>query len=262
MIRQCFIYKSLLLVVTMLLVASCSTVDKVTYLQDIQPNVSMALQETKKITLEKGDKISIVVHGRDEEVVKMFNLTDVQSNSTNMQSHSYYTVDDNGQVDIPILGLITVSGLTRQDVANTVKYRLLSGKLVRDPTVTVDFVNLSFAVMGEVNSPGRKSIERDQITLLEALTEAGDLTIQGRRDNVLVLRTEKGRQTPYRVDLTQTNALYSSPVFYVKQNDIIYVGPTDVKANQSTQNGNTLRTPTFWMSTISALATLSVLITK
>lgn len=256
------LYNYLSLVAIVLVTASCRSVDTVTYLQDIQPNVALAVQESSRIKLEADDKISIVVHGRDQDIVQMFNLFDSRGNGQNMQEHSYYTVDDNGQIDMPILGPISVAGLTRQDVANLVKSRLLSGKLVRDPTVTVEFANLGFSVMGEVNSPGRKNIDRDQITLLEALTEAGDLTIQGRRDNVLVLRTENGMQTPYRVNLTQTNSVYSSPVYYLRQNDVVYVSPVEVRANQSTINGNTLRTPTFWFSALSLLTTLIVLFTK
>lgn len=260
--KKNLLYQCLSLLATVLILASCASINKVTYLQDIQPNVSVALQEVSKIKLEPGDKISIVVHGRDQDIVKMFNLFDGQMNNQSMQEHSYYTVDESGLIDMPILGPISVAGQTRQDVANLVKYRLLSGKLVRDPTVTVEFANLGFSVMGEVNNPGRHEIERDNVTLLEALAAAGDLTIQGRRDNILVLRTENGQQTPYRVDLTQTNSVYSSPVYYIHQNDIVYVEPGEARASQSTINGTTLRTPTFWFSALSLLTTLAVLFTK
>lgn len=256
------LWRCLPFVAAMFILASCHTANKVTYLQNIQPDVMMAVQESQTIKLMPGDKISIVVHGRDQEIVKMFNLTENENNSTNENAHSLYTVDDNGMIDMPILGPISVAGQTRQDVANLVKYRLLSGKLVRDPTVTVEFANLCFSVLGEVNSPGRKTIDRDNVTLLEALAEAGDLTIQGKRENVLVLRTENGMQTPYRVDLTKTESVYASPVYYLKQNDLIYVEPTDVKAYQSTQNGNTLRTPTFWFSALSMIMTVVLFITK
>lgn len=245
--------------------ASCRTATQVTYLQDMMSDVAINLQEDQPIRLAKGDKISIMVHGRDEEIVKMFNLgnaTTNMNNSTMDNNHMQYTVDESGQIDMPILGPITVVGLTREEVANVVKYRLLSGKLVRDPTVTVNFSDLCYSVIGEVGNPGRKSIKRDRVTILEALADAGDLTIQGRRDNILVLRTENGKQTPYRVDLTKTQSVYSSPVFYLKQNDMIYVEPTDVKANQSTFNGSAMHTPSFWFSVISMISTVVLLITK
>lgn len=246
------------------LFVSCRTATQVTYLQDLMPDVTVNLQEEVPIRLAAGDKVSIVVHGRDAEIVKMFNLNETSNSSTsvNDNNHLLYTVDENGMIDMPILGPVSVLGLTRSEVANLVKYRLLSSKLVRDPTVTVEFSNLSYTVLGEVGSPGRKNITRDKITLLEALAEAGDLTIQGRRDNILVLRTENGQQTPYRVDITKTQSLYGSPVYYLKQNDMIYVQPTDVKANQTTVNGNSMLTPTFWFSAVTFLTSLVVFFTK
>lgn len=257
-------FSRLFLSVVLLTLVSCHTATKVTYLQDMMPDVSINLQNEEHFKLAVGDKVSVVVHGRDQDIVKMFNLGEVSTStsSNNSSEHLLYTVDDNGMIDMPILGPVAVAGLTRGEVANLVKYRLLSSKLVRDPTVTVEFANLSYTILGEVGAPGRKRISRDKLTLLEAIAEAGDLTIQGRRDNILVLRTEGGTQTPYRVDITNTQDLYSSPVFYLKQNDMIYVQPTDLKANQSTVNGNSMLTPTFWFSVVSFITTLVVFFTK
>lgn len=249
--------------------SSCRTATKVTYLQDIMPDVQINLQEEQPIRLAKGDKVSIVVHGRDDEIVKMFNLINTSGNVSGGSSsgmgdnnHTQYTVDENGQIDMPILGPISVAGMTREEVAATVKYRLLSGKLVRDPTVTVDFSNLCYSLLGEVNSPGSKHVTRDKVTILEAIADAGDLTINGRRDNILVLRTENGKQTPYRIDLTQTQSVYSSPVYYLKQNDMIYVEPNEVRANQSTFNGSAMHTPSFWFSLISMVSTVLLFLAK
>lgn len=246
---------------------SCATSTKVTYLQDIHPNATMKLQEAKDLRLQPGDKLSVIVHSRDLEVAQMFNLVNnnrnLQTNpTTGSEDYSLYTVDNEGNIDMPILGLIKAQGLTRIELSNLIKYKLLSGNLLRDPVVTVEYANLSFYVAGEVNDPGRKMIDRDRITLLEALSQAGDLTIQGKRNNILVLRTENGVQTPYRVDLTETNSLYSSPAFYLQQNDYIYVEPTTVKANESKLNANTTRTPSFWISVASFLMTVAVLFTN
>ena len=245
---------------------SCSTPTKVVYLQDIQPNITVALQEAKDITLQPGDKLSIVVYSRDRELVQMFNLGhSVNASSETSGSNnrnSFYTVNKDGKIDIPVLGLISVEGLTRLEVSDLIKYRLLSGKLVRDPTVTVEYANISYFVMGEVGNPGRQLIDRDRITLLEALAQAGDLTIQGRRDNILVLRTENGKQIPYRVDITQTESLYASPVYYLQQNDLVYVEPNEMRINQSKLNANTLRTPGFWFGASSFALSLILLLTK
>ncbi len=247
------------------LLASCGTAEKIVYVQDIQPNVSMALQEVKPIRLKPGDKLNIIVHSRDQEVADMFNLNPNSLNSGTTDgkgSYSYYTVDENGKIDMPILGPIAAEGLTRLELANLIKYRLLAGNLVRDPIVTAEYVNLAFYVLGEVGNAGRQEIYKDNITLLEALAQAGDLTINGRRDNVLVMRTENGTQIPYRVDLTSTGNLYGSPVYYLQQNDLVYVEPSEVRANQSTASGNSLATPSFWFSAGSFLMSLVLFLVK
>ncbi len=249
------------------MLSACATGTKVTYLQDIRPDVTMKLQEPRDLRLQPGDKLSIIVHSRDLEVAQMFNLVNSDRNlqsssSVNNEDYSLYTIDNEGNIDMPVLGPVKAQGLTRIELSNLIKYRLLAGNLLRDPVVTVEYANLSFYVAGEVNDPGLKKIERDRITLLEALSQAGDLTIQGKRDNILVIRTENGVQTPYRVDLTQTNSLYSSPAFYLQQNDYIYVEPTQVRANESKLNANTTRTPSFWISVASFLMTVAVLFTN
>ncbi|MEY8686187.1 polysaccharide biosynthesis/export family protein [Bacteroides sp. AN502(2024)] len=244
------------------LLSACGASHNIVYMQDIQPDVMVALQENKPITLQPGDKLRIVVHSRDNELAQMFNLNGGAQNLGGTNNASYYTIDKEGKIDMPILGLISAEGLSRMDLANLIKYRLVSGKLVRDPVVTVEFSNLSFYVLGEVNKPGRHLIDRDRVTLLEALAEAGDLSINGKRDNVLVLRTENDQQIPYRVDLRQASNIYASPVYYLKQNDMIYVEPTEVRANQSKLNANSARTPAFWFSIFSMLTSVILFITK
>ena len=194
----------------------------------------------------------------------MFNLSSYNTESAKVSSNSSnsYTIDNQGNIDVPNLGLINTIGLTRLELANKIKQELLSQELLKDPVVTVEFTNLSYSIIGEVNNPGRKEFTRDQLTLLEAIAEAGDLTINGRRDNILVLRTDNGIQKPYRVDLTEINSLYASPAYYLKQNDFIYVEPNQMKANQSKQNAGTFRTPTFWMSLASFITSLVMIFTR
>ena len=116
--------------------------------------------------------------------------------------------------------------------------------------------------MGEVNKPGRFNIERDRLTLLEALSMAGDLTIYGNREKVIVMREEDGKQMSYFVDLCSAKELYSSPVYYLQQNDVIYVEPNTMRARQSTVNGNNVRSASFWMSLASFLASITFFIVK
>ena len=143
-----------------------------------------------------------------------------------------------------------------------IKEELVSKNLVKDPVVTVEFMNLTVSVLGEVASPGRFNIDKDKLTLLDALSMAGDLTVYGKRENVLVQREENGKQTLYQVNLNSGYDLYASPVYYLQQNDIVYVEPNSMKARQATVNGNNVRSASFWMSLASLLTTITVLIVK
>lgn len=143
-----------------------------------------------------------------------------------------------------------------------IKEELISKNLVKDPVVTVEFMNLTVSVLGEVANPGRFNIDKDRLTLLDALSMAGDLTVYGKRENVLVQREENGKKTLYRVNLNSGYDLYASPVYYLQQNDIVYVEPNSVRARQSTVNGNNVRSTSFWLSLASLLTTITVLIVK
>jgi polysaccharide export outer membrane protein len=256
--------KLLPVLLTALLTVACSPVKNVSYLQDLRPGESIQVQKTHYLTLQPGDRLRITVFSRDRELTDLFNLNDRTggSSSSDGSERHPYTVRTDGTVEIPTLGPIRVQGLTRQQVADQIKYELLSSKLLLDPTVIVEYADLAFTVLGEVGHPGRIQIPTDQVTLLEALALAGDLTIFGRRENVLVLRTEKGIQTSYYVDLTSARSLYESPVYYLRQNDIVYVEPNPKKADQSDQNASTLRSLGFWMTIPSYIVTLVVLFTR
>lgn len=250
-----------LFAVCALMVTSCNTIKDIAYLQDIPTDSPITLQVPQDIRLEPGDQLSISIHGRDPKVVEIYNMPTVAT-STGGSTKANYTVNANGQIDMIQFGLIHVAGLTRSELANQIKYKLVSSGVVRDPVVVVDFATMSYSVLGEVASPGRKPIDRDHITIMDALAQAGDLTIQGKRKNVLVLRNEHGKQTAYRIDLTNSESVYSSPVYNLKQNDIIYVEPTAKKANESANNANTFRTPAFWMSLVTFTITLLALFKK
>lgn len=251
-----------LLVVAAVFLTACGTVKNVSYLQDIQPGIPVQVQEVRQLTLQPGDRLRITVFSRDRELTELFNLNDRSSAGNTVGERHPYTVRTDGTVEIPTLGSLHVQGLTRQEVADLVKYRLLSSKLLLDPTVIVEYYDLSFYALGEVGRTGRIQIPQDQVTILEALALAGDLTINGKRENLLVLRTENGVQTPYTVDLTDMKSVYGSPVYYLHQNDIIYAEPNQKKANQSDQNASTLRSLGFWMSIPSYITSLVLIINQ
>lgn len=262
--------KILPLIAIVLFFISCSAPRNINYFQDGESGRENEILKTLKITVKPEDKISIVVNSQTPMLADMFNLPIVahrvgysQESSLNQsQQVSCYTVDENGEIDFPVLGKIKVAGKNREEIAAYIKKELIDRKLINDPVVTVEFSNLYISVLGEVNKPGRYGIDRDKITLLDAIGMAGDLTIYGKRQNVVVMREEEGKQLFYRVDLTSVNDLYSSPVYYLQQKDVVYVEPNETRARQSTVNGNNVRSTSFWVSIASLLTSVAVLIFK
>lgn len=256
--------KKILSALTVLvLLASCSTTKKVTYFQDVEPGRSIAMAEAQEIRLKPGDKILIHVNSKDEELVAPLNLNRSNNNSGGgQQIQLAYTVDNDGYIDFPLLGNIHVEGMTRDELAKHLKREIVDNRLVLDAVVIVELNNQQVSVMGEVSAPGKYNIDRDRFTILDALSMAGDLTIQGRRDNIMVLREEYGAQKAYSININDAEQLYSSPAFYLQQNDIVYVEPNSARAGQSTINGNTVRSTSFWMSLASFVLTVVTLITR
>lgn len=253
---------------------SCSAPSHVTYFQDLRPGESeQKIIAATEIKVRPGDKLSIVVNSRDPQLTQLFNLPYVGQQigqgaitantiSSNSQGISGYTVDEKGQIDFPVLGKLEIAGKNREEIAAFIKGELLAKDLVKDPVVTVEYMNLCISVLGEVANPGRYSIDRDKVTLLDAISMAGDLTIYGKREKVLVLREENGVQRVYGVNLCSAEYLYTSPVYYLRQNDVVYVEPNNVRARQATVNGNNVRSTSFWISLASLLTTVAVLVFK
>lgn len=249
------------------LLGSCAT-PKVAYFQDVEPGTPEQVLNRLDIRVRPEDKISIIVNSKDPLLMELFNLPTVSrqigsnSSGSSSQGVSGYTVDKSGNIDFPVLGAVHVAGMTREEIASYIKEELVEKNLVKDPIVTVEFQNLTVSVLGEVSNPGRYNIDKDHLSLLDAISMAGDLTVYGKRDNVLVQREENGRKVLYKVDLNSGLDLYASPVYYLQQNDVIYVEPNSMKARQATVNGNNIRSATFWMSLASLLVTITVLIVK
>ncbi|MFR9649342.1 MAG: polysaccharide biosynthesis/export family protein [Rikenellaceae bacterium] len=255
--------KKLLLLSLIIMACSCSTVKNISYFQDTTNGTSYSLAEAQIIKVQPDDKISIVVNSKDPMLMQLVNLVEANVNISGQSSSGSsvvgYTVNKQGNIEFPVLGKIHVEGMTREEIALLIKEKLISEEVVKDPTVTVEFVNLTVSVMGEVASPGRYSIDKDKMTILDALTLAGDMTIYGVRENVTILRESEGKKTTYKVNLLDAESLLQSPAYYLAQNDVIYIEPNGVRARQSTVNGNTVRTTAFWMSLASFITTLTLL---
>ena len=242
---------------------SCNTSQKVVYMQDTVAGLPKETGVFAGIVVQPKDVLSIVVSSRSPELSTGLNLPLQQYYAGSAEASSGYNyrqlgyqVDLDGYIDYPVLGKLKVAGLTRERLANMIKQRLQED-LIRDAIVTADFMNFKISVLGEVRNPGTFNVADDRITLLEAIGRAGDLTIYGRRDNILVRRENEGKAIFYRVDL-RTEAFLTSPVYYLQQNDVIYIEPNNTMAARSGINEN--KSLGIWISLASFITSLTILI--
>ena len=253
--------------VTILAITSCDSSKNVTYLQDIDVNTISTVDSEHSITIQPKDMLSIVVTSKDPELSAMFNLptvsyqtgSEITSERNSSQRLMGYVVDEEGYIDFPALGRIKVADMNRWQLQDYIKEEITRQGLLKEMVVTVEFMNFKISILGEVKTPGSYKIEGDKVTILEAISMAGDLTIYGKREEVYVIREEGDERTTYNVDLRSTS-LFRSPVYYLKQNDIVYVQPNKVRAGQSTINENNMKSVTLWMSIASLLSSIGVLI--
>lgn len=242
------LFFSMVVATIVAMLSSCSTPKDVAYFQDFNPGQSIVVQNPVEIKFKADDEIRILVSTREKELSDMFNLTaNVGSGGSEGGRGSRYTIDSEGNIRFPQLGKIHVAGLNRQELQETVREQIMAKQLVRDPIVTVDYENLYVILLGDVGT-GRIKIDRDKFTVLDALGASGDLAITGQRTNVKVIRENYGKKTVYEVNLCSAEDLYASPVYYLQQNDVVYVEQNKKQKRNSTTNGNSTVTPAFWMS--------------
>ena len=255
------------LTVVAILSASCSSVKDVAYLQNRVIDNSEKVDRYAGVIIQPMDILSIVVSSRNPELAAMFNLPVVtfQEGSEVGLTGGYgqklmgYMVDEQGMIDFPVLGKIKAAGMTRWELSENIKRRLVKDGYLSEAVVTVEFMNFKVSVIGEVASPGTFSIEGDKVNVLQALAMAKDLTIYGRRDNVLVIREQDGRRVIYQINLLDVD-MFKSPAYYLQQNDVVYVEPNSKKARQSTIDDKNLRLTSIAVSSASVLLSLVTLI--
>lgn len=243
------------------LLAACSAPKEVLYLQDISLIKEEAIDKSYEVIIHKDDLLAIIVNSKDPELALPFNMPlvsyQIGGQNVSQQRLVGYLVNQDGNIDFPILGEIHVEGLTRMQVTELIKKRLIEEELIKDPIVTVQFLNFKVSVIGEVGHPGTFDISGDRITLLEALSMAGDLTIYGRRDRVAVIREKDGKRSILYHDLRSSD-IFQSPCYYLQQNDIVYVEPNNAKTGQSRINSN--NSVGVWLSGVSVLASITSLL--
>ena len=249
------------------LFAACSAQKRVWYLQDAQPQTPEQIAQNGQIRIKPLDRLIIVVNSKDPELAVPFNsftalnsLSGNASTSSSTQSLQTRTVDENGVIVMPIIGAVECEGLTRGELAQRIADKIMQGGYINDPTVNVQFSDMKISVIGEVARPGTFDIDRDQITIFDALAMAGDMTVYGVRNEVIVTRETNGQRTFEVLDLTSKD-IFNSPAFYLQQNDIVYVKPNKYKA----QSGEISQNRSFYLSLIStavSVATLIITLTK
>ena len=238
--KKAYLSLGMALVAVLAMLSSCSVPKDIAYFQDFNPGKSIVVQNPVEIKFKADDEIRILVSSDKKELAEQFSLT-------GGSGESRYTIDSEGCIRFPMLGKIHVAGLNRQELQETIRDQIMEKGLIRDPIVTVDYSNLYVIILGAAGR-GRVQIDRDKFTILDAIGSQGDLDINGLRTNVKVIRENYGKKTVYEVNLCSAEDLYASPVYYLQQNDVIYVEMNKKEKRNATVMGNSTVQPSFWIS--------------
>jgi len=250
--------KKILLLLFFAVLTSCSSGAKIRYLQNIDEKLSEGKTMKYEPTLQPDDLLSIIVSAQNPESTVPFNLPQIQGNyeiGNNQNGIKTYLIDNNGEIDFPVIGKVKLGGLVRSE-ANK-KLEVLVSEYVKNPGINLRILNFKISVLGEVSRPGTFTVDSERITLLEALGKAGDLTIYGKRSDLLILRENNGVKKHQKVDITKADFI-SSPFYYLAQNDVVLVNPNKTKINAAAVGPNT----NVILSTISLLVTIAILLFK
>lgn len=231
---------------------SCSQQKNITYFQNID-SLTELNQSVFEPTIQPDDLLLLIVSAPDIEAAAPFNLTTenipttLNQSSIGQRQQQLYLVDKNGMVDFPVLGQLKFGGLTKTEVVKQLKEKL--ALYIKNPMVNIRIMNYKVTVQGEVTKPGSYAIASERVTITEALSLAGDLTIYGKRNNIIVVREQHGKKTVGRIDITKADFI-NSPFYYLSQNDLVYVEPNKAKTSSSTFNQNT----TVWIAIASLVS--------
>ena len=256
MSRILFLFLSALLALS-----SCVSSKDFVYLQDMQVGERYHFERKHEAVVHRDDRLSITVSCKQPELALPFNTQNaaVKVSSTGEISASAdgtdkgYRVDVDGNIDFPMLGKINVEGRTLAEVTQLIKNGIIEGNFIKNPLVSVDFLNFKYTVLGAVGSNGTYTVRGDRVTLLEAIANAGDLATNARVDKVTVIR-EIGNERQIFVHDLRSSDIFNSPCFYLQQNDIVYVEPKYRKKERSE------RITQYVTMTLSAIATACTVI--
>ncbi|WP_277012833.1 polysaccharide biosynthesis/export family protein [Flavobacterium lindanitolerans] len=239
--KQLNYFRPLIILLLSFLIFSCASRKNVAYYQNIDQLPNLENSSSYETKLQPDDLLMIVVMAENPEVAAPFNLPSVimQSNTeieTQQLRMNSYLIDNNGFIQFPIIGAIKLGGLTRTEAVAKMNHEL--SKYITKPSVNLRILNFKITVQGEVTQPGVHNVTSERITLTEALSLSGDLTVYGKRENILIIREKDGKKQAARVDITKADFL-NSPYYYLSQNDVVYVEPNKTKVNASVVGPNT-----------------------
>jgi polysaccharide export outer membrane protein len=243
-----FLLKKTILFLFALFFFSCASKKDLVYYQNIDSLASSEQSNSYEIKIQPDDLLMIIVSAADAESAIPFNLTTISvptvNNSNNsvmmaaqgQQTMQSYLVDTSGFIDFPVLGKLKVGGLSRTEVLHLLEGQI--SKYIKNPIINIRLMNFKVSVQGEVTIPGTYPISSDRVTLIEALSMAKDLTIYGKRNNILIIREVGGVKSYNRVDITKADFIHS-PFYYLAQNDVVYVEPNKTRVNGAAVGANT-----------------------
>jgi len=258
----------LLIIVVSLALASCAAHKRIVYLPksgDITEQELVKNAMVFEARIMPKDVLVISVNTTTPEVALPFNLGSAAGSGINAVSSANmanvpmqtYVVDNSGNIEYPVVGTLHVAGLTRVELQNTIRTAIWPRYITEEPIVNVRFQNYKVSVLGEVARPGTFTMQTEQCTLFDALAQAGDLTIYGNRNNLLLIREDAaGTKKLTRIDLQSNNIITDPYIYYLQQNDVLYVEPNRAKARQSTIGS----ADTFLLSLVSTLISITTLI--
>ena len=243
----------------LIILSSCGSSKKVVYLQDADVNMRVKTEIEYKTVIHPDDLLSIVVSCDDLESAVPFNTPMIglgrEVTSSSQQIPRGYLVDKAGEIDFPVLGKLKVEGISRNELSEMLKQKL--SLYLKNPIVIIQFQNFKVTVLGEVKNPGCYQVSSERVSLLDALGMAGDLQINGKRKNVLIMREQGNEKVFARVDLTSSDYI-NTPFFYLQQNDVVYVEPNKGRI----AGGNAGTFLPYVLSSLSTLIAVISLITR
>ena len=224
----------------LILFASCNSSRKIAYFENVQDASFKSTLSTVEAPIQNNDILTITISSLNSEASAIFNpssnsVTKVATSAGTEALAGGYLVNNDGNIQLPIIGTVTAAGLTKKQLKENLTKILLDKKLLVDPIVDIRYLNFEVTVIGEVGKPTVITVPSEKISLIKALGLAGDLTIYGRRDNVLLIREENGQRITRHIDLNSSEFL-NSPYYYLQPNDVVYVEPNKTKVASSTRS--------------------------